>query len=228
MFSSVAAASTITYSTPSGSLQGTLPVDASATFVTSANTITITLTNLEANVTTVAQNLSDLFFTTNGGTTTSATSLSSSGLERTVNSNGTFTDGSVVSTGWGLDAAAAGTIHLDDLGFAGPQHTIIGPPAGGGLYSNANGSIAGNGPHNPFLAQSVFFTLTVPGVTSGTQITSATFSFGTESGNNVTGRCVGDNCTPTATPEPATLTLFGSGLAFLGTRLRRKKAAGVR
>jgi hypothetical protein len=231
VFSSGAAASSITYSTPVGSTQAGLPVNAAATFVTSADTITITLSNLQANVTSVAQNLSDLLFTTNGGTTTSATLQSSSGTERTIAAGGTFTDGGVVSTGWGLDAGLpAGTIHLDDLnGFAGPAHTIIGPPDGGGVYSNANGGIAGNGPHNPFLAQTALFTLHVPGVTSDTLITSATFSFNTESGDNVPG-CVGERCTPTTTtPEPATLTLFGSGLAFLGTRLRRKKAAaGVR
>jgi hypothetical protein len=224
-FSSAAAASTITYTTPVGSMQGVLPVDATATFVTSSGTIAITLTNLQANPTSVAQNLSDLFFTTSGGLTTSATISSSSGVERTVADDGSYTNGSTVSTGWGLDASALGTIHLDDLnGFAGPEHTIIGPPDGSSLYSNAQGSIAGNGPHNPFLGQTASFLLLVPGVTADTQITSATFSFNTTSGNNVPGTpsCTA-NCL-TVTPEPATLTLFGSGLAFLGTRLRRKKA----
>jgi hypothetical protein len=188
------------------------------------DTITITLTNLEANPTGVAQNLSDLFFTTSGGLTTSAVLTSSSGTERTVNADGTFTDGSTVATGWGLDSGLPlGTIHLDDLnGFDGPEHTIIGPSDGTGVYSNANGSILGNGPHNPFLAQTATFAIFVPGVTAGTAITSATFSFNTVSGDTVPGTCSRD-CGITVTPEPATLTLFGSGLAFLGARLRRKK-----
>jgi hypothetical protein len=90
-------AGTITYVTPSGATINGLPVDAEAVFTTGTDTLTITLTNLEANPTSVAQNLSDLTFTLSGGTITSLSS--SSGQEITVNSNGTFSPGSTVSTG---------------------------------------------------------------------------------------------------------------------------------
>ena len=158
VFSTGAAASSITYGTPAGSLQSGQPVDATAAFTTNDNgTISITLTNLEANPTTVAQNISDLLFTLSNGTTTSASLTSSSGQDITINDNGTSTLGSTGSTGWGLDVSPLGTIHLDDLGFDGPEHTIIGP----GPYTNANGSIAGNNPHNPFINQAATFTMAV-------------------------------------------------------------------
>ena len=210
-----AEASTSTYVIPSGSTAGGQPVSATATFVTSTDDIKITLTNLQSNPTSVIQNISDLFFTLSTGQTT-GTLQSSSGKERTVNSNGTFTDGSTVSTGWALEATATG-LHLNVLGTAiGPKHTLIGDSGPGALYSNANNSIAGNDPHNPFLAGPISFDLSVIGVTVATLVNSVTFSFGTEAGTNVPG--------VPRIPEPATALLLGSGLLIVGAlRWRRRR-----
>jgi hypothetical protein len=100
---------------------------------------------------------------------------------------------------------------LDDLvgpGHAGPAHLIIGPP-GAGTYASSNGSIHGNGPHNPFLNQTATFTITGSGITADTTITSAKFAFGTTDGALlVTGQAV---------PEPSSLVLSFVGIGLIGS-----------
>lgn len=202
-----AQADSVTFTTPAGSTTSGGPVDASATFVTNNDeTLDITLTNLLANPKNVAQLLSDLSFTLSSSEGT-GTIQSSSGQEITVNNNGTFSTGSTVDTGWSLASSMAG-FHLDVLGTpTGPSHLIIGPPDGSNTYSNANGSIAGNGPHNPFLNETATFVLEIPGISADTTVTSATFSFGTTEGADLVPGTPG-----TPVPEPASLPLLAAGL----------------
>jgi hypothetical protein len=90
------------------------------------------------------------------------------------------------------------------------------------VYSNANGSIAGNDPHNPFLTGTATFDLAVLGLTEASTITSAIFSFGTTEGNDVPG---------TRVPEPSTGPIFlisGVLAAIVTARLRRRGTAGQR
>ena len=108
---STAHADTVTFDTPPGSTTSGGAVDATATFTTGNGTLSITLTNLLANPTDVAQLLSDLSFTLSNGATT-GTIASSSGQEITVNNNGTFSTGSTVDTGWALNSTATG-LQLD-------------------------------------------------------------------------------------------------------------------
>jgi len=96
---------------------------------------------------------------------------------------------------------------------AGPDQTIIGG-TGSGAYANANGSIAANGPHNPFLVGPVTFTLVVPGVTVDSTFSNVVIQFGTEA-------------TPPQTqqvPEPASMLLLGSGLVGAAAGFRRRFA----
>lgn len=218
MVAGVARADSITYVTPTGSSTSGGSVDASATFTTNNNgTISITLTDLQANPTDVAQLISDLDFTLSGGLT-SGTLASSSGQQITVNSGGTYTLGSTTSTPWILNDNVNGGLQLTALAGAGqPKGLIIGPPGTGGTYSNANGSIAANKAHNPFINQSATFLLDVSGVTVNTMIDSAIFSFGTTAGINVDG-------TPNTpvVPEPSSLVLLGTGLLLLAGAFKAK------
>jgi hypothetical protein len=214
----------VSFVTPTGATTSG-PVSDEVTFTTTAGSLVITLEDLQANPTDVAQLLSDLSFTVgNGGSLTGSSLSSSSGQEITVNSNGTFSLGSTVATGWVY--TGSGTSGLLDVlsgGGAGPSHLIIGPPGPGPNYSNANGSIAGNGPHNPFLNQTATFTITGAGITADTTVTAATFSFGT------TDQALLVPGVPAPTPEPRTTGIIVSAIGLIGflqhrRQYRRKKA----
>jgi len=217
---SVASAAIITYQTPAGSDVGGLPVAARATFSTQTDHVTVVLENLQANPTSVSQSLSDLIFVLSDPNANVGVLDASFGVERTIHADGSFTNGGAVDTGWGLENAA---LRLHVLGTPiGPAHTLIGPPGPGGIYSNANASIAGNGPHNPFLGDSAVFALHVPFVTADTTVEAVVFSFGTTEGVVVPGFPV---------PEPSTGTIFLLSSAVGGivmATLRRRGMTGRR
>ena len=228
LYPAPARAGMFAFTTPTGAKAGGGPVNSEADLTTTAGSILVTLRNLQANPTDVAQLLSDFSFTVGGGgSLTGSSQTGASSQELTVNGNGTFNIGAnlttVAAVGWVYSSAATdGALDvLTGPGHAGPAHLIIGPPGGGGTYSAANGSIAGNGPHNPFLNQSASFTLTAPNVTSDTTITGVTFSFGTTEGaNEIPGVPVA------GVPEPGSIVLFatatGTLAGYFGWRRRKQ------
>jgi hypothetical protein len=199
------------FTTPAGSTVTDGAVNASVSFTTLNNEVQITLQNLGTDPKSVGENLSALVFTLDSGQHAGSI-ISSLGLERTVSAGGTYSDGSNVAAGWVL-SGVGGSLQLDVLsgsGHAGPAHTVIGAPDGSNKYGNANASIAGNGPHNPFLAGPVTFDLSIPGVTSGSKVSMVQFQFGTTDGSNQ----IAVTQSSTAVPEPGALGVVVVGAAI--------------
>ncbi len=222
-----AAAITVGYyfQTPPGATLGGQPVSASATVKLNPDTdqISVHLYNNQANPTSVIQNLSDFGFTLSTGQSVGSlgSSLASAG-SIAVNGDKSFSYANGTTTGWelqsnynfiplenGIIIGTLGTgLRLYVLGTpVGPANTIIGFPEGD-TYSNANGSIAGNNAHNPFILYEAWFYLTVPGIDEFTAVTGAIFSFGTED-------------TSTAVPEPWTFILLGAGVSVVAGSARK-------
>jgi hypothetical protein len=179
-------------STPQGSAVSDGPVSAQANFTVGSNFITVSLQNTLSDPTSAGQLLSGLAFTLSDGTTV-GTLGSTSATIRKVTRNRTFTDFGPNNTAWALAENFNGGLQLcilcTDLGAAGPRHLLIGEPAATGTYASANGSIAGNKPHNPFTAGTATFFINVPTIAPGATVVSATFYFSTQEGVSVTGTC---------------------------------------
>jgi hypothetical protein len=201
------------FNTPPGATAGGQPVDAHATFTTSLGQVTLTLTNLLANPTSIIQAISDLFFSVSGATGAGTGVYNPTASYINIAANGTFAAAAAPAVqGWEL-TDGGGNFHLNKLCGAScgnPTGLIIGPPGAGGTYSNANSSIAGNGPHNPFIDQTASFTFLLAGVTADSVVSNVVFSFGTAPGTFV------------AVPIPAAVWLFASGLLGLIGIARRK------
>jgi hypothetical protein len=166
-------------------------VDATAVITTGAGTVVIDITNnLPAGqVVSIGQNISGLAWVLD--TTTAAGSVeASTGTFVDVGAGGAATTTSSVSDsvtdriGWAL-TNTLGVYQLNGLtgSLAGPKQTILG---GFDLsYPKANGSIAKNKAHNPFVQGTGHFVLSIAGATAATNISNVVFSFGATPGNSI-------------------------------------------
>lgn len=189
---------------------------AGAIITTSENMVSIRLANNLGNPASINQALSGLTLTFSTGQTVGSLT-SSSGLEQFIGANSATNIG-VGPTGWVLRNNVGGGLQLCvACGSVGPAHTIIHQSYN---YNFLDGTIAGSIVNNTFIVGDATFVLYVPGVTSGTYITSATFTFGTVEQRTLTAY------PPAPSPEPATLLLLATGLTGAAVRLRSRRKAG--
>lgn len=241
--SSAATAYPIIFATGPTTTTGGAQVNATAsfTFDTTAHSITIQLLNLQLNPRSVAQLISGVEFDLTNLSGSVAPSINSATVGTfDVDGNGNPVADSQ-STHWVTKTLGSNSVSLCEIckggGGNGPSELIIGgpDPATGTSYqyTNAAGSIAGNGPHNPFILGSgagysttalkglnsaPTWVISVPQLTITTGISQVRFFFGTTYGADE----VVDNSF--YTPEPGPAVLIGGGLALIALgRVSRKK-----
>ncbi len=208
----------IIWMTPSGSTTSGGNVQATCDFTLSNNTVSLLLSNLEGNVISDSQTISGITFSVTSAAGSGALTTFNSGNISTIDTGtSNYTAGvSDALTRW-MATESGTTIGLTTLTGGQPNRLIIGPDNMGGFdpnvgqYTNANPSVSN---HNPNVLGTASFAITVPGVTSASQISGVSFKFGTASTpESVTGQVV---------PEPSTLmSLFIA--AIVGLFVARRK-----
>ena len=135
-----------------------------------------------------------------------------------------------LGVGGGEFSIAGSTITLEAIGGGQPDQMIAPAIGNGGTYTNVNNGFRN---FNPYVIGPAMFTLALSGVTTNTTITSAVFSFGTGPDTFLTGSCTsgcsgagaggGSGGAQNVVPEPMSLLLLGSGLAWSGIKFRRRR-----
>jgi len=198
----------------SGGLSGT------ANITPGDGTVSVVLTNTTASITSIAQLLSDVSFSVSGGATigSTQTAVPTGSLYTCANGTGcTAASGSANAWYYGMN----GTVGSQgDLGggdyiltaLVGSSRSLILSTAGLGMNCNPKCPDGlSNTVNQPYLAPSGSFSLSIPGVTTDSDISHVVLSFGT--------------APETVIPIPAAVWLFGSGLVGLIGIARRRIAS---
>jgi hypothetical protein len=231
-------ANTILFATGSINLAGQ-PANATARFDVNAigDTITISMVNLQNNPIAVGQLISGISFTLSHLATTSptATIVTERATEIEIDRMGRITEVEArMDTDWKVLPVATNRYDLCQVcnGSGYPDNLLIGGPASNGQYTSASGSIAGNGPHNPFILASgatyltgalagvdltPSWTIRLSGVQPTAYVSNVTFRFGTSYGALT---APGEDMT--AAPEPATWAMMGSACLVFVAIWRKK------
>ena len=184
---------------------------ASATFTTGLNSITLVLTDLQTDLPSIAQLLSDISFSVSGGGAITTPTPTPSG-QLIHCADGGCANVAGTANPWTLalnSGVGTGTYLL--TGLVGSNKTlIIGPTTATYCNPTCPDGIGSNN-FNTFLKQTGTFILGITGVTSASVITDVAFSFGTGPETVV------------GVPIPAAVWLFVSGLVGLIGIARRRQ-----
>ncbi len=189
--------------------------DVSASFIVSGGNLLVTLSNTTPNLTQDEQILTGVLFTYSGAGTVAGTLTNPTTQGYNINdSNGRLTSsGSPASARWSTEVGdLAGYVTLTNLnGNSGGSHGIISTSTNSSGTNNLSN-------HEVFLEGPLQFSIAGLGLSSGSQITSVEFNFGTAIGTYsplVTGAL-------TATPEPSGFLLLGIGLVGISWIARKR------
>jgi hypothetical protein len=218
-----ATAATFTFSTSPGALStNNQAVDAQAVIMTGAGVITIQLFDLQIDPHDASQVLSGLMFSLDQSASVSGSVVPTApnGLVD-VNGNGPATPTTGPIASWALSNVSGSVIKLDSL-IGGPSQTVLGPTDAS--FTPTNSLIYG--PRNPYINQEADFSIAISGVTGNTKVLGASFGFGAEVSNYLSGDLTPPGQASVA-PEPATIVMAASGigLAAIGALRRKKKTA---
>jgi hypothetical protein len=218
------------FTASSGGMNGQIggPVSAMADFQVTSGSMTLTLTNLIQDESTIGQAIYGITFTTSPqlkSPPTPTLSANTIGTLIDINKDGTYTQvGTNPATTWQVSNVDPTTI---DVANGKPLQMIAGlPDSVTNLYGNGNtsgfatGSGSGNA-HNPVFEGSATFTIFDSAIGAGTTITGVTFYFGTGPDLHLDGVTV---------PEPSSVALglvgfVGMGLAQIRRLVRRNALA---